>query len=93
MITMNIKEYFDIDLRITLLSAIIAAITGYVSFIINEPLQSLGIAVVIVAVLAFFLKKIFKIEKERKWWISNCIIIFMFTWLIVWTIFYNLRLA
>ena len=89
---MNLKEYFDIELITAIITVVIAAAAGYISFIINEPLSSFGFAVVLLAIYAFLFKTIMKIQKERKWWVSNCIVVFLFVWLIIWTIFYNLRL-
>lgn len=89
---MGLKEYFDLELITAIVSAAVAACIGYVSFLINEPLYSLGLAILSLVVFAFFFKTIMKIQKERKWWISNCVVIFLFAWLIVWTIFYNIRL-
>ena len=89
---MGLKEYFDIELITAIITAVIAAVVGYISFIINEPLSSLGLAIVVLAIYTFLFKTIMKIQKERKWWISNCVVVFLLVWFIVWAIFYNLRL-
>jgi len=31
----------------------------------------------------------FKIKEGAKWWLGNGVIVYIFLWLIVWTIFYN----
>ena len=90
---MNIKNYFDLELRSTLISAVIGGIIGYISFIINQPIMNLVLAIAVLAITCFTLKRVWKIEKERKWWISNAIIVFLFVWLIVWTIFYNTKIV
>ena len=89
---MDIKEYFDLELRSSLICAFVGAITGYLSFTVNQVGLNLIMMVVILGITAFVIKNIWKIEKERKWWISNGIIIFIFTWFVVWTLFYNLQM-
>ncbi len=89
----RVKNYFDLELRTTLVNAAIGGIAGYISFLINEPLTNLVLALVVLTATCFILKKIWEIKKERKWWISNAIVIFLFVWLVVWTIFYNTKIV
>ena len=71
---------------------IVAIVIGYVSFILNSPLHNLIIALAVLAGTIWSTKTLFKIEKKpARWWINN-IIIYLFTWLIVWTLFYNTRI-
>jgi uncharacterized membrane protein YcaP (DUF421 family) len=90
---MNIKNYFDLELRSTIINAVIGGVIGYASFLINQPILNLVLAIVVLAITSLILKKIWKISKEGKWWISNAVIIFLFVWLIVWTIFYNTKIV
>ena len=92
MIIMNLKEYFNPELRSTILHALVGAIIGYISFLINEPLINLGIAIIVIAVLYFLTKTVWKIQEKFKWWIGNGIIVFLLIWFAVWIIFYNLNL-
>lgn len=90
---MDIKNYFDFELRSSIINAVIGGVVGYISFLINQPIMNLVLAIVVLAITCLILKKVWKIEKERKWWISNAVIIFLFVWLIVWTIFYNTKIV
>ena len=90
---MDIKNYFDLELRSALINAVIGGIVGYVSFLINQPIMNLALAIAVLAGMSFILKKVWKIKKERKWWISNAVLVFIFVWLIVWTIFYNTKIV
>ena len=90
---MDIKNYFDLELKSTITNAVIGGIVGYISFLINQPIMNLVLAMAVLIITCFALKKLWKIDKERKWWISNAVIIFLFVWLIVWTIFYNTKIV
>jgi uncharacterized membrane protein YcaP (DUF421 family) len=90
---MNAKNYFDLELRSTIINAVIGGVIGYASFLINQPIVNLVLAIVVLAVTCLILKSVWKIKKDRKWWISNAAIIFLFVWLIVWTIFYNTKIV
>ncbi len=89
---MNIKEYFDIDMRIAMLNVVAGAAAGYVSFVINEPLASFFVAVVAAALLSLSLNNVLKLKKDTKWWISNGLLIFILVWFVSWTLFYDMRL-
>ncbi|MFH0949164.1 MAG: hypothetical protein V1802_01625 [Candidatus Aenigmatarchaeota archaeon] len=89
----TIKNYFDAEIKVTLLSTITGIIAGYISFLANKTNIAIIVAIVLVFITAFIAKKIFKITQDKKWWIYNCGIIFLLIWLIVWTIFYNLAMA
>lgn len=90
MIKTNLKEYFDPELKSVLVHAAAGAVVGYASFVINQPLQGLLLMIVVMAVTTFSVKKIFRIDKKYKWFLSNGIIVYLFLWLVVWTIFYNM---
>ena len=89
---MNFREYFDVELRTAVINIIAGAAAGYASFVIDQALLAIFIAIVSVALLSLILGKLFGVKKGAKWWISNGVIIFLFTWFIVWTIFYDIRL-
>ena len=89
---MNIREYFDIDMRIAVLNVVAGAVVGYVSFVINEPLASFFVAVVAAALLSLSLNNLLKLNKDTKWWISNGLLIFIMVWFVSWTLFYDMRL-
>ena len=89
---MNIKDYFNLELKSTIIHALIGAMLGYVSFTINQPLLNTVLAIAVLVVTIFIVRLIFKVKEKAKWWISNGIVIFIFLWLVVYTIFYNMNL-
>ena len=89
---MKLKEYFDVELRTAVINVVAGAATGYVSFVIDRPLMAAFMAVVAVALLSLLLSNIAKEKKSKKWWISNGVLIFLLTWFVVWTVFYDIRL-
>ena len=91
-IIMDMKNYFDLELRSTFVHAIIGTIIGYVSFTINQPLLNLLLAIVVLAATIFIIRLVWKVQKNFRWWLGNGIVVFLFIWLAVWTIFYNLNL-
>ena len=86
---MNIKSYFDAELRTVTVYAIVAVIMGYVSFYINHTAYATLASLAVMVVLTFALKTVLKIKEGVKWWLGNGIIVYLFLWMIVWTIFYN----
>ena len=75
-------------------NAIAAIIVGALSVYLTAISRSLfaGIAgIVILAVLTFAMNKAVK-GKDKKWWASNGIIIFLLVWLVSWTVFKNIGL-
>jgi multisubunit Na+/H+ antiporter MnhB subunit len=89
---MELKSYFDQELRTAIIFAVIGIITGYASFLLNSPGLSFGLMVIVGVVLYFIFKKIAKIQQDRKWWVSNAFIIYVLLWLITWTVYYNVGL-
>ena len=71
--------------------AIIGAIVGYVSFLMNVPLYSLGLVIVVGIIATFALKKLFKptVVGGKHWW-SSGVTIYVFLCLVVWTILFNM---
>jgi CDP-diglyceride synthetase len=86
------KSWLDLDLRTVLLHAVVGGIMGYISFIINQPLLNLVFALAILIIIIYVNRKISKITEEKKWWMSS-VLIYLFMWMLVWTIFYNTRIA
>ncbi len=87
---MRLKEYFDVELRTAVINLVAGAAVGYASFVINQPLMAVLMAVVSVALLSLLLNKF--VKKGTKWWISNGAIIFLLAWFVTWTVFYDMRL-
>ncbi|HIG97269.1 MAG TPA: hypothetical protein HA230_02900 [Candidatus Aenigmarchaeota archaeon] len=86
---MNLKSYFDVELRTTVVYAVIAVIMGYVSMTINNTAMAALVAIIVLVILTFVLRAVFKIKEGAKWWMGNGVIVYLFLWVIVWTIFYN----
>lgn len=86
---MNLKSYFDAELRTTLIHTAVAAVMGYVSLLINHTAFATLAAVAVLAVLTLALRAAWKIKEDKKWWLGNGVIVYIFVWLVVWTIFYN----
>lgn len=86
----KLKKYFDIDLRMTILYSIVGAIAGYISFQINNAGYAVLAMLIILAVMYVITKKLFKIKEDKKWWLSNGIIVYLLLWFVVWTILFNI---
>ena len=71
------------------LFAVIGAVMGYVSALLNQPLASLAIAIVVIVVVWLILKKGLKITEDKKWWTGK-VALYIFMWFVIWTLFFNL---
>jgi len=87
---MKIKEYFEKEQKVILFSSFVAIIVGYISFFINSPLVNLVVAIAAVIALNAFLKKVWKISEDKKWWLGNSTLIFLLVWFVSWVVFFNL---
>lgn len=86
---MKNMKYFDEEIKATIANVIIGVVTGYVSFLLKQPLVSLAVAVVAFICLSFLAKKAFNVKKEKKWWLSPATTFFL-AWIVSWTLFYNM---
>ena len=76
--------------------ALVAVAVGSVNVVFPEgtgfPTGMLSpyfvVAIVVLIAATAAMKK--GVKKEKKWWFSNAVIIYIFMWFVVWTIFYNL---
>ncbi|MBI2584025.1 MAG: hypothetical protein HYW25_05130 [Candidatus Aenigmarchaeota archaeon] len=75
----------------TAIFAIIGAVVGYLSFLINSPPLSLLLAIAVMVISVFAVKKIFSIS-EKKWW-SSPVVLYITTWIVVWAIFFNIYIV
>ena len=89
---MNIKEYFDIEMKTAAINIVAGVAIGYASFALERPMYAVVMAIAAVVALTLVLGKAFSLQKDKKWWISNGIVLFLFAWFITWTIFYDIRL-
>lgn len=74
---------------------IIGVIIGYLSQLGRNLYGEIGNYIAIILALVFLVitaevnKKVFKINKELKWFLSNGGWIYLFVWFITWVIFFN----
>jgi len=86
-------KWLDAELTITLVNALVAVFVGYLSFIINIPFISAIVGILVMVGMTLLLKATVKeINEPFKWWVNSSMFIFLFTWFITWTIFYNTRI-
>jgi len=85
------NKWFTQELQAVSLFAVIAVVIGYVSFLMNSSLGSLILAIAVLVGSILITRKLLKIKQSAKWWF-NPIIVYLFIWIIVWTIFYNLTI-
>ena len=86
---MNLKEYFDPELKATIAFSIIGIIVGYASFLIRNSLMALSVAIAVMVVSYFALNS--KMKKDTKWWLGNGVVVYIFLWILVWSIFYTMN--
>ena len=86
---MDLKKYFDIDLRTTIFFAVLGIAVGYVSFLVKSNIASLIIMIIVLVAAKFLGQKIVKEKKDSKWWLGNGMIVYILLWFVAWTVFYN----
>ena len=86
---MGLKEYFDPELKATIAFSIIGIIVGYASFLIRNSLMALVVAIIVMGGTYFVLNS--KMKKDTKWWIGNGVVVYIFLWILVWSIFYTMN--
>ncbi len=90
MIALDIRNYFDTELKSTLAHTAAGIAAGYISFVINSPVTSVVVMLVILGLTHAFVRLAWKVNQKIGWWLGNGIVAYVFSWLVVWTIFYNL---
>ncbi len=82
-------KYFDFELRTTAIYTIVAIIMGYTSYTMNHTTYATLAALVVLFAVTAAMRFLWKIKEGAKWWLANGAIVYLFVWVIVWTIFYN----
>ena len=82
-------SYFDAELKAVVPFVVLGAIIGAISFYINQTVMSFIIMLIVAVLGKIIVSKATKIKEPWKWWVSNGIIVYFFTWLVVWTIMFN----
>ena len=86
---MGLKSYFDFELRTTTVYTAAAIVMGYLSLVISHTAYAAVAALVVMIVLTIVMRAVFKIKEDAKWWLGNGIIVYIFVWLVSWTVLYN----
>ena len=86
---MKFKEYFNMEIKTVVLFFFAGIITGYVSFLMNNSTAGAGLAILCALGLTYAVNMKSKEKKDVKWWLGNGVFIFLVTWFVFWTIFYN----
>lgn len=89
----KLRAYFDRELLSTLVYALSAVIAGYLSFMLNQPRTAVVAAIAVIIVATLFIRYVLRIKEKYGWYIKNGIIVFLFMWFIVWTVFYNVNIV
>ena len=74
----------------TSIYVIAGIVIGYASFLINNEFLALGLAVVVMFLIAEILKRALKLDEKFRWFWSSGGWIYLFIWFITWVLFYNL---
>ena len=72
-----------------LVHTIAGGIVGYVSTSF-ETLYAGLIGFVVLFILGGIVMNLGKEKKDFKWWLGNGLFVYIFTWMAVWVLFYNL---
>ena len=73
----------------TLVYVVAGIIIGCISFLINDPTLSLGLAIIVLFLIAEILKRTLKLDKKFSWFWSYGGWVYLFIWFITWVIFHN----
>jgi hypothetical protein len=79
-----------VEKQITLAFAALGAIVGYLGYTLmnNYFAVTLALAVLFISMKVFEI--IFKKKENYKWFMSNGGWIYIFVWLVIWIVFYNM---
>ncbi len=69
---------------------IAGVVIGYISLSFGGFSNALGLAVVVLIILGFVVQKVSSTKRDRKWWLGNGGIIYLFVWIVSWILFFNL---
>jgi len=83
------KEWANFDLKMTLLFCLIGLVMGVIAFFLNSSLKSVLVSILMFIGSTLLARRAWKTKESKGWWFSK-FVVFFFTWIIVWTILYNL---
>ena len=75
-----------------ILHSVVAIIMGWLSVVITAMSRTLfaGVAGIFVMLAVGFITQMALKKPDRKWWLSNGVVIYLLIWLVSWTVFKNL---
>ena len=85
----KIRSYFEMEIRTTLVYAVLAVVMGYVSFLINHTAYATLAALFVLLAGTVAMRFVWKIKEGAKWWLGNGAVVYIILWMIIWTILYN----
>ena len=88
---MKLHDYLDEELTAALIHTIAGMLAGFVSFSAGRPELGMAAGLGVLALTYAALRYGMKLDKKPVWFLSNGVFLFLFTWLVVWTVFHTLR--
>lgn len=86
---MKFDEYFDAEIKSTIVHLLLGVVSGYVSFLVNAT--SMGFLFALIAAGIGYAYSIMLLKQDTKKWYGSAFVLLL-TWLIVWTLFYNVAI-
>jgi len=93
--SINKEDNMKLETKTMIVYVIVGIIVGYLSqfgrSIYGEAgnYVAISLALIFLVITAEVSKRLFKIDKEFKWFLSNGGWIYLFVWFITWIIFFN----
>lgn len=88
-IIVKFDEYFDDELKATAVHMILGTIAGYASFVLNTT--TMGLLFALIAGGAGYAFSVHYLKMEAGKWYGSAFVLLL-SWLITWTLFYNIAL-
>ncbi|MBI5332038.1 MAG: hypothetical protein HZB65_00535 [Candidatus Aenigmarchaeota archaeon] len=82
------KRWWNTDLKFSLIFFALGVIMGFVGYVINVPLKSGIIALVVFIGAALLFQKTQNLKEGKGWWFSK-FIVYIFFWFMAWTVFHT----
>ena len=82
------KKWWNSDLKYSLVFLGLGIVMGLVSYVVNVPLRSFLLSVVVFIISALVLNKVNKLSEGKGWWFSK-FVVFIFLWFVTWTVFHT----
>ena len=84
-----------VETKLMIVYILVGIVAGFLSQFVRNMYGESGnyvavsLAIILLVIAAELGKKMFKIDKEFKWFLSNGGWLYLFVWLISWIIFFN----